>query len=444
MNKELNLQTSCETSTTNAATNERHSSVANIHKVTPIVYAHIVVGVLEFCLRILGVFYELVTASRLSDTFRQTLTPDRHAKPSSSILQGSIRFSVTVGSTKRPLKPVSSPVCKYDRLQRCCVYMDGSPAMVPPGHRSSVLPKTYVEQEKRKGGDVKSAKEAWKATQNWRKEKNVWNALSDPFIQNVNNFFPYVFHGYTKDGYPVIYPQVAKMNPSVLFSDETNMTPEIFAWNFVQTVEFACSHLGARRNCDGLNTARVDTKLDEMEDQDVGFVLVLDANDIVMGHVKGKMRDAVAQVIEILQAHYPGILKSVIVINAPYWTSAVVRGFNSRRLGCDVVCSSTERKNLEEMRRLIDDTDIPRELGGSSTFPFEGHPSHIHFQQVTSPVEQHETSRTASFLTRRMSKLTPYLETINKSFSLPRQRIVPVWSKLRLRRRYRNVKKQHM
>lgn len=157
-------------------------------------------------------------------------------------------------------------------------------------------------------------------------------------------------------------------------------------------------------------------------------------------HVRGDMRRAVLRIKDIVRAHYPGLLKDLIVINAPYWVSTVVASFNSSRLGFNITCFSSESRALDEIRRVVEDDQIPEKLGGSSPYSFGEHPYHLLYRQ-------------SSLLIHQVRNAAPPLDSIASGQRIPlrsssdrsaeprtsgkRRRLST--PRMRLRRRYRKV-----
>eukprot|EP00977_Amphora_coffeiformis_P009334 scaffold2120_cov169-Amphora_coffeaeformis.AAC.16 len=119
-------------------------------------------------------------------------------------------------SSERVAAPTSyeTELCVY--RDRKCVYADGSPAYVPQGDCTNQVPANFMEFY---NYDRARARQAWEATQEWRRSNNVWriHTLPNRWFPRIKQAYPHFVHGHSKDGYPIIYEQPGRMRLKELF-----------------------------------------------------------------------------------------------------------------------------------------------------------------------------------------------------------------------------------
>jgi len=324
-----------------------------VAKLLVLATAYLVFGAMAFVLDIV----QAVLRSTIYCSFRDEYQTRQMADTISCCAEAAAVPSSSTASPKpyrrvMPEFPQESQVACFDG--RRCVYADGSLAPVPAGHSPAIVPPRYLAAHRNHQG----AARAWGKTQRWRLEENVWKILEQPRSDSTK-LYCHCLHGHSMDGYSVLYEQLKPISPIQDDGSQQGVLQDVVR-DYVYILEFLSNKAPPPRHS--------------------GVVYVIDLKAMSSTHLKGRWRADKVRLLEILNAHYPGFLRRVIVVNAPFWLSMM--GSTSIRrnphmvnplLGCPVhFCS--EESFLEELRTYVSDDQIPTEFGGSSPVPLSEHP----------------------------------------------------------------------
>jgi hypothetical protein len=196
-------------------------------------------------------------------------------------------------------------------LNEQCVYEDGTPAFVQQGDCENDLPSHYLAAC---GGRRKNAMDMWKASRKWRQENDVWKIHQKPnrWFPKIKEAYPHFVHGYTKDGYPVIYERPGRMLLKSLFREGceiSNMTTwYIFFMEYLSNCICTRPEIRSRRG--------LDTTHSLLNSSSWGFVVVMDMEGAGMSTVSGDVLSYLKQAGAINSAHYPLSMKRAFMVKA--------------------------------------------------------------------------------------------------------------------------------
>jgi len=249
---------------------------------------------------------------------------------------------------------------------KCC-YADGTAAFVPQGDSPSVIPENYIEDN---GGNRNKAMRLWQETQSWRREQNVWRIHSMPnkYYDDIKQGYPHFAHGYSRNGYPVMYEQPGKMKLKELFSGECSIDDMVHHYIFVQ--EFLSNCL-----CSSPLLRSVAAKATEpYNSSSYGIIVVMDIKGAGVSMLSSDILRYLKRVGDINAAHYPLSIKRVCVVNAPFWASGVFSTIKKVLPDSVVADLISEKDCTESLQKHIDLDQIPPDYGGTSPYRLGGHP----------------------------------------------------------------------
>ena len=265
-------------------------------------------------------------------------------------------------------------VAHYDRVTRCCVYEDGSPAHIPAGTSTQTLPSNFLRICK---GNHRKAAKQWNATQEWRKKGQVWKIHTVPnhWYLRIKDAYPHSIHGFTKDGYPVIYEQPGNMKLKWLFRDGCTVS-DMTRW-----YTFFMEYLS---NC---MTARAADE--ESLAHDWGFVVVMDMRRAGISMLSSDVLSYLKQAGAINNTHYPLSMKQSYLINAGSLVASIWSGVR-KTLPESVHVEIF--KSPSPLRNYIDEDQIPSEYGGTSPYPLGHHPDELALRSIVENLSVHENN----------------------------------------------------
>lgn len=270
--------------------------------------------------------------------------------------------------------------------------------------------------------DDGKARIAFFKTLMWRQMHRIDDIFTMPqakFYQMVE-YFPHAIHGKSREGCVVVYEKLGSANAGKL--REVGISPEMLVYHFIMRNEFVLRRIYERDIEDiqttkagsvtksksssllehGIPSSAAINNENEEDDDDEGngpsrkialeevypegdqkmlhLVSVLDVKGISMGDVTSDVLSFLRQSGEIMDMHYPGVVKRLIIVNAPtwFWTiwSMISRVFSeSIRQKISIV---GDCKSLDEH---IDPSQRPQEFGGTDV-PLGEHPQHKAFMGV--------------------------------------------------------------
>ena len=228
------------------------------------------------------------------------------------------------------------------------------------------IPESYVEVHK------KHAAKSWENTKKWRREENVENILSEPqpYFQKIKHAYPHIPHGYTKNGYPVIYERPGVMDLKQLFGKECKVSDMIRHVTFF--MEYLSNEISTRHE---LQT-RLSKRPKEESKTSWGLCVVMDLKGVSLSVLNTDVVRYLKQANHLNNSHYPACLKGLYFANSPFWLAGAFNaikkmGILPRNANIEVMSSSNQGTIL---KKYIDSNQIPGEYGGSSTIELGNHP----------------------------------------------------------------------
>ena len=259
-------------------------------------------------------------------------------------------------------KDHSNSIAKY--VGNKCLFEDGSPAMVPPGLCPSVTPRSYHEMHR------SYADKKYMESKKWRMERKVWKIHTIPHVDfdRVKEAYPHYMHGYTHQGYPVIYEKPGGTKLKEIFqsdfSIENMLHHYVFLMEYIANV--ACHKPEMRERLDQRSHADSASRH--------GFCVVMDISQMSVTFISGKVLSYLSQAGVLNKAHYPKSLVRCFLVNAPFWAAgafSTIRSALPENVEVEIFSASNQ---LDGLRKYIDDDQIPPEYGGSSTHTLAEHP----------------------------------------------------------------------
>lgn len=279
---------------------------------------------------------------------------------------------------------VTNAIAEY--RDRRVVYANGSPAHVPGGDSPDVVPSNYLTLC---AGNKSKAEKMWQATQRWRREQNVWkiHRLPNLWFAEIKKAYPHFVHGYSKEGFPIIYEQPGKMNLKQMFREGAEVADMVrhyiffleYISNYICTSEEIRSKIGP-------------TSLPH-NSSSWGIMVVMDVKGAGLSVLSGDVLTYLKRAGDINNSHYPMSLKRAFAINSPFWLAGAwssIKGILPDSVQVDLLSS---HQYLAALRERIDDEQIPPEYGGSSPYKLGEHPFEkdlhdlVELANTTSPEE---------------------------------------------------------
>lgn len=251
-----------------------------------------------------------------------------------------------------------------------CVYPDGSPAFVTQGDSIANPPQNYIDFCK---GDREKALKKWKKTQEWRKDKDVWEIHRHPhtLFSRIKEAYPHIIHGHSKTGQVVVYEHPGRMNLKQLFRSGCKVSDMLEHLTFF--LEYVGNCVGSRSQLRELNGADSGT----YSFSSWGTMVVMDIQGCSLTSLTGDVMSYLSQSSALQTDHYPNVLKRVFVVNCPFFVAgawSMIKGIVPESVHVEILSSSNA---LEAMRKYIDDDQIPPEYGGSSPYALGEHPYEV-------------------------------------------------------------------
>ena len=262
-----------------------------------------------------------------------------------------------------------------------CRYADGSPAFVSSGDSVAKAPSNFLQDCK---GDRNQAMKRWQETQQWRREKNVWNIHSIPnkFFREIKKAYPHIIHGYSKQGFPVVYELPGKMELKSLFRGECTIEAMVHHYIFFQEYLNNCLCASQElREKGGRESVTHDSSA-------FGVMVVMDVKGAGITSLSTDVLRYLKRAGEIVGAHYPMSMKCCCVANTPFWASGVyntVRAVLPDSVVIELVSASDTADKLKE---YIDTDQLPAEYGGTSPYKFGEHPFEVQLRELVDSAAQ--------------------------------------------------------
>jgi len=253
-------------------------------------------------------------------------------------------------------------IAKYEDSK--CIFDDNSPAFVPagesPGTPSVSFQRTFM----------RASSTNWIKTQRWRKEQNVWkiHTMPHPFFSKIKEAYPHVIHGYSKEGYPVMYEKPGQMNLKELFRGDCNISDMVKHYIFF--MEFFSNCICTRPEIGEILRRRPE------KDSACpwGFSVVMDIKGVSLSNFSGDVLRYLKQAGDVNSSHYPMSMQRAWVVNAPFWIAGAFGTIKAVLPDSVQVDLLSSKNQTDRLREYIDDDQIPPEYGGSSLYALGEHP----------------------------------------------------------------------
>ena len=184
-------------------------------------------------------------------------------------------------------------------------------------------PRSFIELFK---GDVNKACTAYNKTLEWRNHNcvdDIFRYPQDVFYE-ILDLYPHALHGVAFDGSHVVYELLGQAKPKQLV--EAGIGPDKLVWHFVLRNEYIF-HRFHKERAHALFDPRVEScvskdelnKLYINEEPQVKIMTILDVAGIRVSDINSDVISFIKQSSDIIDAHYPGRVTRLVVVNAPTW-----------------------------------------------------------------------------------------------------------------------------
>lgn len=263
-------------------------------------------------------------------------------------------------------------VCEY--RDNKCVYADGNPAYIPNGDSESALPECYLDFY---NGDEARAVGAYRKTQDWRMNREVWNihCRPHPWFAKIKEAYPHFVHGHSKFGYPIVYEQPGKMNLKELFRNGCKIDDMVNHYTYF--MEFL-----SNRICSRDDVRRLQSDVGPHSSSTWGMMVVMDVKGAGLSSLSGDVVKYLKQAGDINSAHYPLSMKRAFVVKSPFWLAGAwsgIKGILPESVQVDIL---SESKYLAALREFVDEDQIPPEYGGLSPYKLGEHPYEVELRRL--------------------------------------------------------------
>jgi hypothetical protein len=197
-----------------------------------------------------------------------------------------------------------------------CVYDDGSAAVVHAGESIGTIPPNYLNVYV---GKRKRASDMWTGTQKWRRDNRVWkiHTIPNPWYVRIKEAYPHFIHGYSKEGYPVIYEQPGKMKLKELFREGCTIQ-DMTTW-----YTFFMEYLSNRVQQDIRMTLQDSSDGSSRDTPPWGFIVVMDVGGVGASVLSSDVLSYLKRAGEINSKHYPLSNQGTFLIKA----GSLISGF---------------------------------------------------------------------------------------------------------------------
>lgn len=270
-----------------------------------------------------------------------------------------------------------------------CQYADGSPAFVPCGDSVSIVPMNYLETCR---NNYERARQAWIATQQWRREMRVWkiHTMPNTWFLKIKQAYPHFVHGYSKEGFPVVYEQPGRMDLKNLFRNGCEIADMVHHYTFF--LEYIANQV-----CVQPEIRQLSTFSGPPNSSSWGIMLVMDVKGAGLSNLSGDVVKYLKQAGDINSAHYPNSMKRAFLVNSPFWLAGAWSGLKGILPDSVQVDILSESKYLDVLREFIDDDQIPLDYGGSSAYRLGEHPYEVELHKLVDSVK-HNVRKEEAFL----------------------------------------------
>jgi hypothetical protein len=250
---------------------------------------------------------------------------------------------------------------------RRVVFANGSPAHVPRGDSPGVVPSNYLRLC---GDNTAKAEKMWKESQRWRREQNVWkiHRLPNVWFPQIKKAYPHFVHGYSREGFPIIYEQPGKMNLKQMFREGAHV--EDMVRHYIFFLEYISNYICTSEEI----RSKMGPNAPPHSSSSWGIIVVMDVKGAGLSVLSGDVLTYLKKAGDINNSHYPMTLKRAFAINSPFWLAGAwssIKGIMPDSVQVDLLSS---HQYLNALRQRIDDDQIPSEYGGSSPYKLGEHP----------------------------------------------------------------------
>jgi len=205
--------------------------------------------------------------------------------------------------------------------------------------------------------DMERAADLYINSMKWRSEthpeevSNLFPQEDPQLFQHFNSYWPCSITHQTKDGWPVIFLSIGRVDPEGLLTKSTKEWREKVFINLFETLE------DRRKKCESQHGNAFTS----------GSFLILDLDGLGWNHFGSSALSFIKEAGAIGKLHYPEAVSKIFIMNAPLLFTTMWRSLKST-LSADTlkkitVCSSDP---LSEIKPFVDLDQIPSNIGGTA------------------------------------------------------------------------------
>lgn len=183
----------------------------------------------------------------------------------------------------------------------------------------------------------------------WRATHRVDSIHTDylPDIKAIKECYPHYFHGRSKDGCPVYYEMLGKVNIKRL--KERGIDSHGLLRYYIYVCEYMWTVL-------------------EPDDEHGQVVSIMDVENVSISEMMGDAQEFLKMALQVMQSHYVDRCNRMFIVNAPFFFNMMWRvvspllNENTRKKISILGCSASEKR---ELLKYIDSDRVPEAYGGT-------------------------------------------------------------------------------
>eukprot|EP01084_Bolivina_argentea_P244389 409405_1 len=199
-------------------------------------------------------------------------------------------------------------------------------------------------------GDEEEARRRWITTLEWREEFKVDSMMDEPQpnFDVIKKYYPHFMYNISKEGCCMYYEVPGKINLKELRQNGVDVP--MLIRHYAMITEFLWW---------------------KIDPSDEGKLLtVLDLTGVKISQFVGEVREFMEKAAKLISAHYPERSYKILIINAPWWISAVWAVMSPlMHANTRAKVHMSGKKNINELAKYVDLDMIPAIVGGNSQVP---------------------------------------------------------------------------